>query len=173
VPERLARERLGSGAPGARALFDAAFAAIPAAAFVTDADGALREANPAGLLWLEREGRAGHQAICESVQRSGDPRFVVTPVFAPGAPARKLLVMRDRGEPALEARAAAAAARWSLTPRQRDVLALLLEGVTTRAIAASLGVSERAVELHITAMFEKAQVENRAELCAAVWRVAF
>jgi DNA-binding CsgD family transcriptional regulator len=159
------------GAPGTRALFDAAFAAIPAAAFVTDAEGLLREANPAGLLWLEREGPAGRQAICDSVRRS-DPRFVVTPVSAAGAPARKLLVMREGGEPSFETRAATAAARWSLTRRQRDVLELLLEGVTTRAIAASLGVSERAVELHITAMFEKMQVENRAELCAAVWRAA-
>jgi DNA-binding NarL/FixJ family response regulator len=80
--------------------------------------------------------------------------------------------MRDRGEPSFEARVATAAARWSFTPRQREVLELLLEGVTTRAIAATLRVSERAVELHITAMFDKTQVENRAELCAAVWRAA-
>jgi DNA-binding NarL/FixJ family response regulator len=50
------------------------------------------------------------------------------------------------------------------------VLALLVEGLTTRTIAAALAIAERTVEVHLTAMFEKAQVESRTELVAAVWR---
>jgi DNA-binding NarL/FixJ family response regulator len=43
----------------------------------------------------------------------------------------------------------------SLTPRERDVLALMAEGRSNSAIAATLVVSERAVEKHIANIFSK------------------
>ena len=43
----------------------------------------------------------------------------------------------------------------TLTPREREVLALMAEGRTNRAIAELLFVSERAVERHVTAIFSK------------------
>ena len=43
----------------------------------------------------------------------------------------------------------------SLTPREREVLSLMAEGRTNRAIARELNVSERAVERHVTAIFGK------------------
>jgi DNA-binding NarL/FixJ family response regulator len=43
----------------------------------------------------------------------------------------------------------------SLTPREREVLELMAEGQTNRAIAQRLTVTERAVERHVTAIFEK------------------
>jgi DNA-binding NarL/FixJ family response regulator len=43
----------------------------------------------------------------------------------------------------------------TLTPRERQVLALMAEGQTNRAIAAEMEVTERAVERHVTAIFEK------------------
>jgi DNA-binding NarL/FixJ family response regulator len=43
----------------------------------------------------------------------------------------------------------------TLTPREREVLALMAEGQTNRAIADALAVTERAVERHVTAIFEK------------------
>ncbi|MGD0167008.1 MAG: response regulator transcription factor [Gaiellaceae bacterium] len=42
-----------------------------------------------------------------------------------------------------------------LTPREREVLALMAEGLTNAAIAAKLVVTERAVEKHITSIFAK------------------
>lgn len=42
-----------------------------------------------------------------------------------------------------------------LTPRERDVLELMAEGRTNKAIAAQLVVSERAVEKHVTNVFGK------------------
>ncbi len=42
-----------------------------------------------------------------------------------------------------------------LTPRERDVLALMAEGRANRAIAAQLTVTERAVEKHVTSIFSK------------------
>ena len=49
----------------------------------------------------------------------------------------------------------------SLTGRE-EVLALALRGYANPAIAAHLGVSGRAVELHITALFDRVGVESRA-----------
>jgi DNA-binding NarL/FixJ family response regulator len=43
----------------------------------------------------------------------------------------------------------------SLTAREREVLALMAEGRTNRAIAAELFLSERAVERHVTSIFGK------------------
>ena len=43
----------------------------------------------------------------------------------------------------------------ALTPREREVLALMAEGRSNSAMAAALGVSERAVEKHVTAIFSK------------------
>ena len=42
-----------------------------------------------------------------------------------------------------------------LTEREREVLALMAEGRTTRGIADVLAVSERAVERHVTSIFQK------------------
>jgi DNA-binding NarL/FixJ family response regulator len=43
----------------------------------------------------------------------------------------------------------------TLTPREAEVLSLMAEGRSNAAIAARLGVSEGAVEKHITAIFLK------------------
>ena len=43
----------------------------------------------------------------------------------------------------------------TLTPREREVLALMAEGQTNRAIAEEIVVTERAVERHVTSIFEK------------------
>lgn len=42
-----------------------------------------------------------------------------------------------------------------LSPRERDVLALVAEGRSNRAVAAALRVTERSVEKHVTAIFAK------------------
>jgi DNA-binding NarL/FixJ family response regulator len=43
----------------------------------------------------------------------------------------------------------------TLTDRERDVLAAMAEGLTNREIAGRIFVSERAVERHVTSIFEK------------------
>jgi DNA-binding NarL/FixJ family response regulator len=42
-----------------------------------------------------------------------------------------------------------------LTPRERDVLELMAEGRSNRAIAEGLVVTDRAVEKHVTSIFGK------------------
>ena len=168
---RLQVERLLSTSPDTRAMLDAALAAIPAPAFFTDATGRLLESNPSGLAWLEQHGADGRAALRLAVTRGDCDQFAVTPVVAPGCPGMRLLVLRPRGCLAAS-QCATAAARWSFTPRQAQVLVLLVQGMTTRTIAATLGTAERTIEVHLTTMFDKAQVESRAELAAAVWRDA-
>jgi DNA-binding NarL/FixJ family response regulator len=50
-----------------------------------------------------------------------------------------------------------------LTPREREVLALMAEGRSNHAIADTLVVSERAVEKHVTSIFSKLNLPQTAE----------
>lgn len=50
-----------------------------------------------------------------------------------------------------------------LTPREGDVLRLLAQGLTNRQIAAALGISEHTVKFHVSAIYAKLNVSNRAE----------
>jgi DNA-binding NarL/FixJ family response regulator len=50
-----------------------------------------------------------------------------------------------------------------LTPREREVLDLLAEGLPNRAIAARLGISEHTAKFHVNAILGKLGVESRAE----------
>lgn len=52
----------------------------------------------------------------------------------------------------------------SLTPREREVLELIAEGRTSKAIAIDLGVSERTIELHRSRVLKKMYVRNSSEL---------
>jgi len=52
----------------------------------------------------------------------------------------------------------------SLTRRQRQVLGLLGCGLANPKIAAALGVSERAVKVHVSSLLEKFSVDNRTGL---------
>jgi DNA-binding NarL/FixJ family response regulator len=58
--------------------------------------------------------------------------------------------------------------RWRLTPRQGRVLALVAQGLTNAAIAEHLGIGEGTIEFHISALFDKAGVENRATLIVKI-----
>jgi len=62
----------------------------------------------------------------------------------------------------------AAATRGSLTPRQQEVLGLVVRGHANAAIAGWLGVSTRAVELHVTAILDRSGADNRASLVSRV-----
>jgi DNA-binding CsgD family transcriptional regulator len=59
-----------------------------------------------------------------------------------------------------------AARPHGLTPREREVLALLAAGQTNKAIAADLMVSERTVDRHVSNIFLKLSVSTRAAATA-------
>ncbi|KZC17460.1 MULTISPECIES: response regulator transcription factor [unclassified Rhodanobacter] len=50
-----------------------------------------------------------------------------------------------------------------LTEQQSRVLALLAEGLLNKQIADRLGIQERTVKAHVTAIFEKLKVRNRTQ----------
>jgi DNA-binding NarL/FixJ family response regulator len=50
-----------------------------------------------------------------------------------------------------------------LTPREREVLALLADGLTNKAIAARLGMSEHTAKFHVNAILGKLGASSRAE----------
>jgi DNA-binding NarL/FixJ family response regulator len=58
--------------------------------------------------------------------------------------------------------------RWRLTKRQGRVLALIRAGLTNADIAEQLGIRVGTVEFHVSAIFDKAGVQNRATLIARV-----
>jgi DNA-binding NarL/FixJ family response regulator len=51
----------------------------------------------------------------------------------------------------------------TLTPRERQVLTLLADGLGNKIIAARLGISDHTVKAHVAAIFEKLGVSTRAE----------
>lgn len=51
-----------------------------------------------------------------------------------------------------------------LSPRERQVLALLTHGYDNLKISAELGISERTVKAHVSALYRKLQADNRVEL---------
>jgi len=57
----------------------------------------------------------------------------------------------------------------NLTPREMEVLALVVEGKTNQEIGLALGISEKTVEKHLVNVFAKLDVSSRVE--AAVYAV--
>jgi DNA-binding NarL/FixJ family response regulator len=92
-----------------------------------------------GVGYLLKDRIAEIDRFVDAVRRVGEGGSVLDPEVV-----AHMLGRRERDDP-LE----------SLTPREREVLALMAEGRTNRAIASELIVSERAVERHVTSIFGK------------------
>jgi DNA-binding NarL/FixJ family response regulator len=92
-----------------------------------------------GVGYLLKDRVSDVQRLSEAVERVGERGSVLDPEVV----ARMLGRPRDRGP--LD----------SLTEREREVLGLMAEGRTNRAIAGTLFLSERAVERHVTSIFSK------------------
>jgi DNA-binding CsgD family transcriptional regulator len=76
---------------------------------------------------------------------------------APGEPADAALVIPGEPEPGPDV---------GLTPRELDVLALIAEGASNKAIARRLAISIHTVKFHIASLLDKLDAQGRAEAVA-------
>jgi len=82
---------------------------------------------------------------------------VLDPVLAP-----TILPARDReDEPLVEA----------LTPREEEVLHLLADGLSNKAIALQLGISDHTVKFHVNAILGKLGAQSRTEAVVRATRM--
>ncbi len=86
---------------------------------------------------------------------------------AGGAPREALDVVREQAE-AGEVQKAPPLASLGLTPRQTDVLALLLQGKPNKLIARDLNVSVETVKDHVAAVLRALNVSSRTQAVLAV-----
>lgn len=155
----------GDGTAERRALA-AALAKIDAPTFFVAPDGSIELANRAALALLERRKDALRRALAGE-SKSAD--ITVIPNGA-GDAERKLVVIHPSSPPpAPAARDVRVARKWKLSPRQAEVLALVVRGDGNKEIAAALGIAEATVETHVTAIMRKAGVDTRARLAAKYW----
>lgn len=80
-------------------------------------------------------------------------------------PPEILAIIRDRKPQAAEEHSGPGAdlREYSLTSREEEVLRLLVEGLTNKAIALRLDLQEVTVKLHLRKIYRKIGVQNRAQ----------
>ncbi len=101
---------------------------------------------------------AGAEAIVRAIGEIADGGAPTSPLVA-----RKLLGYVRAQAPAAPADAI------HLTPREQEVLALLVESDTEATIADTLGVSAHTVRSHVKNLYAKLQVHSRAQVVRAAY----
>lgn len=147
------------------AALEGALEAMGQPAFVVTATGRVAHANSAGKAWLERD----MGLVVEGLRRHlrGEPTepLLFTRLQLAGAPAHYLAIVQGESAQAF-ARVHSLSTHWGLTARETEVLGRLVRGESNKAIALHLGCAERTVEVHVTRILAKAQVESRSALIA-------
>jgi DNA-binding NarL/FixJ family response regulator len=165
---RLVLERTIGSAGTTQAALEIALEAIAAPAFLLTSAGAPVLANASGRAALDAGPTALGTKLRNAVRSPRCDEFRVTPVESAGSPRHYLAV--GRAEPRVRAMVHDAARRWGLSSRQTDVLRWIVEGVSNARVGAELGIAERTVETHVTAILQRAQVGSRAGLIVAAMR---
>ncbi len=83
---------------------------------------------------------------------------------APGEAAPLAVVSRSR-------RVHVEADEFALTPRERDVLALMAEGASNKQIAKQLGISVHTAKFHVASVLEKLDATGRTDAVAHAARM--
>jgi DNA-binding NarL/FixJ family response regulator len=100
-----------------------------------------------GIGYLLKDRVADVADFTAAVRRVGEGGSALDPTIV------SLLVGRNRGSGPLD----------DLTPREREVLELMAEGLSNAAVAARMFVTERAVEKHVTSIFGKLRLPASGE----------
>jgi len=155
---------------------------------VSDQDEDLFEAIKAGAQgYLLKTVTGGHELV-EAVARVSAGEAIITPALAPRLLAEFTALARGErgsqdaggqksGGPGAQRSGGARERRTggdrqqgeveALTPREREVLDLVAEGLTNKEIAARLVISENTVRAHLRHILDKLHVSSRVQ--AAVW----
>lgn len=118
----------------------------------TDGANAARSFQPDFIVFAGSLGREALEKINWNGPREPALELAPPPSSVPPPPAAR----------ALDPQEASRAAR--LTPREREVVGLVGEGLKNKVIASRLGLSESTVRHHLTSIFEKLGVVDRLEL---------
>lgn len=103
--------------------------------------------DAAGVGYLLKDRVSDGDRFAEAVRRVAEGGSALDPEVV------SQMLGRRRAEDPLE----------ELTPREREVLALMAEGRSNRAIAEALVISDRAVEKHVTGIFTKLNLPQAPE----------
>jgi DNA-binding NarL/FixJ family response regulator len=104
----------------------------------------LLEDHPEGVGYLLKERVFDVASLVDALRRLADGETVVDPTIV-----ARLFARKRRADPLDE-----------LSGREREVLALVAEGLSNRAIAARLFVTERTVEAHVQQIFQKLRLST-------------
>jgi DNA-binding NarL/FixJ family response regulator len=107
----------------------------------------LLEEHPERVGYLLKERVFDVALLVDALRRLGEGETVIDPTIV------SRLVGRRRREDPLE----------ELTPREREALELVAEGLSNKAIAARLVVTERTVEAHVKQIFMKLNLDANPE----------
>jgi DNA-binding CsgD family transcriptional regulator len=151
---------------------EAALEALGQPAYVLTSKGRVVYANSAGRARTERISRH----LVEAVQRHGQgepppPGTSITALQVRGLSPHSLVVDRTV-EAQTSSRVHVLGMRWGLTGREAEVLELIVHGTSNKTIASRLGCAERTVEVHVTHVLSKAQVESRSALIAKFFQAS-
>jgi len=154
----------------AQPALEAALNRLGSAAFVLTRHGSIVETNHAGHALLGRDRARVTAALRDAVARRCSALAVeLIPLVDTDASSLWLAVIGvASADERIRVCVDTCRTRWGLTPRQTEVLALVARGLPNATIAAELACVERTIELHVTALFDRAGAESRAALVARV-----
>lgn len=133
---------------------------------VDDLGGWDHGALPAAVLAVAASARARNSLTAARVRsRSGD-WLQVQGLPHEGISGGERAVVLTFGRAAASEVGAMTIAARGLTQREQDVVGLVLQGASTKAIAAALHLSAHTVQDHLTAVFAKLGVRSRRDLVA-------
>ncbi|GAA1770702.1 response regulator transcription factor [Streptomonospora arabica] len=124
----------------------------------------LKNVDADGLIESVRVVARGEGMIAPAVTRRLIREFAGAPTA--GAPAERADTPGDRSDPGGWERPAASALA-ELTPREREVLACVGEGLSNRQVARRLGITEPTAKTHVSRVLAKLGLRSRVQAAIA------